>query len=236
MALPKIAIPTFTAVLPSTKKEIVFRPFVVKEEKVLLVAMESKDIDHMQRAMIDVLSSCILTEDIDVNKLSSFDIEYLFLKVRSKSVSEEVTLSYRHVDGVNYEGEKCEAITEVKINLDDVEVKFDDDHSPLIKLTDTMVLKMRYPTVKDLKIGSHTDDGMELVARCVESVYDNEDIFEPDDIEDAKRFLGSLSNQQFLSVMKFFETMPTIQHTVSYKCPGCGQHDTVTLKGLADFF
>lgn len=235
MALPKITIPTFTTILPSTKQEIVFRPFVVKEEKVLLVAMESKDLDHMQRAMIDVLSSCITT-DIDVNKLPSFDIEYLFLKVRAKSVSEEVTLSYRHVDGVNYAGDKCEAITEVKIDLDQVEVKFDTNHSPLIKLTDTLTLKMRYPTIKDLKVNSTTDDGIDLVANCIESVYDNDDIFEPDDIEDAKRFLGSLSNQQFLSVMKFFETMPTIEHTVTYKCPGCGQNDTVTLRGLSDFF
>jgi hypothetical protein len=95
---------------------------------------------------------------------------------------------------------------------------------------------MRYPTVNDLKIGAASDDEMNLVASCIESVYDNDDIFEPDDVEDAKRFLGSLSNQQFLSVMKFFETMPTIEHTISYKCPGCGQNDTVTLRGLADFF
>jgi hypothetical protein len=95
---------------------------------------------------------------------------------------------------------------------------------------------MRYPTIKDLKVNSTTDDGIDLVANCIESVYDNDDIFEPDDAEDAKRFLGSLSNQQFLSVMKFFETMPTIEHTVTYKCPGCGQNDTVTLRGLSDFF
>jgi hypothetical protein len=237
MALPKIAIPTFSTTLPSNKRVIKFRPFMVKEEKVLLIAMESKDYEHMQRAMIDVISSCILDEDVKIDKLPSFDIEYLFLKIRAKSVGEKVILSYRHVDGVNYKGETCDAMTKVEINLDDVEVKFQETHKQVIPLNDKLVLKMRYPTIDDVKASiAEGADELDLVTRCIESVYDDEEIYEPDNIDDARQFIGSLSNKQFMEVMKFFETMPTIEHTVSYKCSGCGQEDTVTLKGLADFF
>lgn len=237
MALPRIAVPTFTATLPSSKREVQFRPFMVKEEKVLLIAMESKDPDHMQRAMIDVISGCILDEDIRIDKLPSFDVEYLFLKIRSKSVSEKVTLSYRHVDGINYKGETCDALTNVEINLDDIEVKFREDHKQIIPLTDKLMMKMRYPTISDVKASiAEGSDELDLVTRCVESVYDDDDVFEPDSLEDARQFIGSLSNKQFIDIMKFFETMPTVEHTITYKCSGCGQEDTITLRGLSDFF
>jgi hypothetical protein len=237
MALPKIAVPTFSLILPSNKKEIVFRPFLVKEEKTLLIAMESKDIDHMNRAMIDVITGCIMTEGIDIEKLPSFDIEYLFLKIRAKSVGEKVNLSYRHVDGVNYNGEQCNAVTKIEINLDDVEVEFRDDHSPNIKLTDNLTMKMRYPTLADIKSSvSSGIDEIDLITKCIECVYDDEELYEPDSLEEARQFVSSLSNQQFMEIMKFFETMPRLQHTLSYKCEGCGQEDTITLKGLSDFF
>jgi hypothetical protein len=237
MALPKIATPTFSLILPSNKKEIVYRPFLVKEEKTLLIAMESKDADHMNRAMLDVLSSCILSEDIVIEKLPSFDIEYLFLKIRAKSVGEKVNLSYRHVDGVNYKGEPCDKVTNIEINLDDVEVEFAKDHSCLIKLTDELTLKMRYPTLADIKSSVSAEiDEIDLITKCVECVYDNEEIFEPDNLEETRQFIGSLSNAQFMHIMKFFETMPRLQHTLTYQCEGCGQEDTITLRGLSDFF
>lgn len=238
MALPKIAVPTFSIILPSSKREIIFRPFMVKEEKALLIAMESKDTDHMQRAMIDIIASCIITEDIDINKLPSFDVEYLFLKIRAKSVGEKVTLSYRHVDGVNYKGDTCDAVTNVEINLDDVEVKFDESHKTVIPLNDKLMIKMRYPTLSDIKttFSDQKSDEIDLVVKCIECVYDNDEIYEPDSEDETKEFIGSLSNKQFTDIMKFFETMPKLQHTVTYKCVGCGQEDTITLKGLADFF
>lgn len=237
MALPKIVAPTFSLILPSDKREIIFRPFLVKEEKSLLIAMESKDADHMNRAMLEVLSNCIVTEGVDIEKLPSFDIEYLFLKIRAKSVGENVNLSYRHVDGVNYKGEPCETVTKVEINLDDVEVEFAEDHSPLIKLTDKLVMKMRYPTLADIKSSVSAEiDEIDLITKCIECVYDDEEMFEPDSLDEARAFIGSLSNSQFIEIMKFFETMPRLQHTITYKCEGCGQEDTITLKGLSDFF
>jgi len=238
MALPKIAIPTFSINLPSNKKEVIFRPFMVREEKALLIAMESKDTDHMQRAMIDIIASCIVTEGIDINKLPSFDIEYLFLKIRAKSVGEKVTLSYRHVDGVNYKGESCDAVTNVEINLDDIEVAFNETHKTVIPLNDKLMIKMRYPTLSDIKttFSDQKKDEIDLVVKCIECVYDDNEIYEPDNEEETKEFIGSLSNKQFTDIMNFFETMPKLQHTVTYKCVGCGQEDTITLKGLADFF
>lgn len=235
MALPNISSPTFSIKLPSTGKEIVFRPFLVKEEKSLLIAMESQDVDHMQRAMLEVLSQCIVSNDVSIEKLPLFDLEYLFLKIRAKSVSEKVTLNYRHVDNLNYNNEECDAVTPVEINLDEVEVKFKENHSTVIPLTDKLVLKMRYPSFVDANIGKEVDE-IEIIAKCVESVYDDEDVYEPDDIDDAKKFIGSLNSQQFLKVMQFFETMPTVEHQVTYKCKGCGQEDTITLRGLSDFF
>jgi hypothetical protein len=237
MALPKIAAPTFSLVLPSNQKEVIFRPFLVKEEKALLIAMESKDTDHMNRAMLDVLKSCIISEEIDIEKLPSFDIEYLFLKIRSKSVGEKVNLSYRHVDGVNYKGEPCTAVTNVEINLDDIEVEFAKEHSALIKLTDNLTLKMRYPTLADIKSSvSANVDEIDLITKCIECVYDEEELYEPDSLDEARQFVGSLNNAQFMEIMKFFETMPRLQHKVTYKCEGCGQEDNITLKGLSDFF
>jgi len=235
MALPKISTPTFTTIIPSNKKEITYRPFLVKEEKNLLIAMESKEQSDMQRAMIDMISSCILTEGMDIAKLPSFDLEYLFLKVRSKSISEKVTLGYKHKDGINYKGEPCDAVTDVEINLDDIDVKFSDKHSAIIKLDDKLTLKMKYPTIADLKLGEDINE-FDMVARCIENVYDNEEIYEPDDLDDAKAFLGSLSNQQFAKVAEFFSTMPTLSHNMTYTCKKCGQVDTIELKGIADFF
>ena len=237
MALPKIVTPTFTAAIPSSKKEVTFRPFLVKEEKTLLIAMESKDVDHMYRAMIDTLSACILTEDVNITKLPSFDLEYLFLKVRSKSVSEKATLRYRHIDGVNYKGESCDAVTTVEIDLDAIEVKFDPDHSKDIKLNDKLTVRMKYPTMKEVGDMLQPEvDETDLIAKCFECVFDDEEVYEPESLDEVKEFIGSLSNMQFADIMKFFDTMPILEHEITYKCSGCGQVDTVKLKGLADFF
>jgi hypothetical protein len=235
MALPKISAPTFTALIPSNGREIIYRPFLVKEEKNLLIAMESKDPEHMHRAMIEMISNCIISNDIDINKLPAFDVEYLFLKIRSKSVSEKVSLAYRHKDGINYKGESCDAITDVEVDLDQVNIKFSENHSKEIKLSDKLSMKMRYPTLSDIKTGGELDE-FEMIAKCIESVYDDEEIYEPDDLNDSKAFLGSLNNQQFMQIAEFFNTMPSLSHEISYTCKKCGQVDNIILKGISDFF
>lgn len=236
MALPKISAPTFTTIIPSNGREITYRPFLVKEEKNLLVAMESKDPEHMTRAMIEMISSCILTEDVNIEKLPAFDVEYLFLKVRGKSVSEKVLLSYRHKDGMNYKGEPCDAVTDVEVDLDQVKVKFPDNSLHEIKLTDKLSMKMRYPTLADIKKSNDDLDELDMIARCIESVYDDEEVYEPDDLNDSKAFLGSLNSQQFANIASFFSNMPSLSHEVTYTCQKCGQVDTITLKGISDFF
>jgi hypothetical protein len=161
----------------------------------------------------------------------------LFLKVRSKSVSEKATLRYRHVDGVNYKGESCDAITTVEIDLDAIEVKFDPEHSKDIKLNDKLTVRMKYPTMKEVGDMLQPEvDETDLISKCFECVFDDEEVYEPESLDEVKEFIGSLSNMQFADIMKFFDTMPILEHEITYKCSGCGQIDTVKLKGLADFF
>jgi hypothetical protein len=234
MALPKIAAPKFALELPSNGKRILFRPFLVKEEKVLLMAAQSEDSLAMIDAVKDVIASCC--EDVDVTKLPYFDLEYLFLNIRAKSVGEIVKLEYRHSGGKNYKGETCEVVTPIDINLEQVKVEKNPDHTNKIKLDDRLGLELRYPTVNDVRQIGEGADEIRMLAKCILSVYDDENVYEPDNIDDATQFIESLNNVQFAKIMEFINTMPKLRHTFSYKCKGCGQEDTVTLEGMSDFF
>ena len=234
MALPKIAIPRFALELPSNGKRIHFRPFVVKEEKMLLMAAQSEDQLAMMDAVKDVINAC--TDDVNVNNIPYFDLEYLFLNIRAKSVGELVKLEYRHTGGVNYQGIACEATTPVEINLENVKVEKDKGHTNKIQLDDKLGMEMRYPTIDDIKLAGSGEDEIRMLAKCVLSVYDNENVFEPDNLQDAVDFIESLNSSQFSKIMTFINTMPKLKHTIKYKCKGCGQEDTVVLEGMSDFF
>jgi hypothetical protein len=234
MALPKIAIPRFALELPSNGKRIHFRPFVVKEEKMLLMAAQSEDQLAMMDAVKDVINAC--TDDVDVNKIPYFDLEYLFLNIRAKSVGEIVKLEYRHTGGVNYQGITCEATTPVEINLETVKVEKDKNHTTKIQLDDKLGMELRYPTIDDIKQIGVGEDEIKMLAKCVLCVYDNENVFEPDNLQDAVDFIESLNSNQFSKIMNFISTMPKLKHTIKYKCRGCGQEDTVVLEGMSDFF
>jgi len=234
MALPKIAIAKFGIELPSTGKRITFRPFLVKEEKMLLMAAQSEDSLSMIDAVKDVINAC--TEDVQVEKIPYFDLEYLFLNIRAKSVGEIVKLEYRHTGGVNYQGITCEAVTPVEINLEQVKVDKSSEHSTKIQLDDKLGMEMRYPTINDVRKVSEGSDEIEMLAKCILHVYDEDNIYEPDNIEDSVNFIESLNSAQFTKIMQFINTMPKLRHTFTYKCKGCGQEDKVTLEGMADFF
>jgi hypothetical protein len=234
MALPKVAVAKFGLELPSTGKRITFRPFLVKEEKLLLMAAQSEDSLTMIDAVKDVIDAC--TDDVKVDKIPYFDLEYLFLNIRAKSVSEIVKLEYRHTGGVNYEGILCEAVTPVEINLEQVKVEKASSHSTKIQLDSVLGLEMRYPTINDVRQVSEGSDEIEMLAKCVLHVYDEDNIYEPDNIQDAVEFIESLNSAQFTKIMEFINTMPKLRHTFTYKCKGCGQEDKVTLEGMADFF
>lgn len=235
MALPKIATPQFSLTLPSNGNRIHFRPFLVKEEKALLMATQSDDPLDMIDAVKNVIASCII-ENVNVDTIPYFDLEYIFLNIRSKSIGEIVKIEYRHTGGLNYKGVVCEEVTPVEINLEQVKVEKKDGHTNKIQLDDKIGLEMRYPTITDVKMITEGANEIEMLAKCIVSVYDEENVYEPDNLEDSLEFIESLNNTQFSKIMNFIETMPKLRHTINYKCRGCGQEDTVTLEGMADFF
>jgi hypothetical protein len=235
MALPKVATPRFSLELPSTGQRVSFRSFLVKEEKILLMAAQSDDPLTMIDAVKDVIASCV-NDDIDVNKLPYFDLEYIFLNIRAKSIGEIVKMEYRHTDGVNYQGIKCEAVTPVEINLEKIKVERGEGHTNKVKLDDKLGLELRYPTINDVKLITSGNDEIEMLARCILSVYDDNELYEPDNLDDSIQFVESLNSSQFAEIMKFIDTMPKLRHTFKYKCRGCDQEDTVTLEGMSDFF
>ena len=239
MSLPKIATPLFHLTLPSTEKQITYRPFLVKEEKLLMIAKEANDEESIAIATLQVLESCTNGE-VNVNELASFDIEYLFLNIRAKSVGEEIELRYKHSGGINKEGKECNIVTPVNINIDDIKVKKNENHTDKIMLTDTIGIKMKYPKldiITKLQDGS-IENVIDAIADCVDFLFDEEQIY--DDTTTSKEelieFIETLSQEQLMKINKFFDTMPQLEHEVEYECTGCGQKDKVTLRGLSDFF
>jgi hypothetical protein len=236
MALPKLATPRFSLELPSTGKKIFFRPFVVKEEKALLMAASAEDQNSMIDAVKNVIASCVIDETVNVDKLPYFDLEYIFLNIRAKSIGEIIKMEYRHTGGINYQGIACDAVTPIDINLETVKVQKIDGHTNKIDLDGNLGMELRYPTINDIKHVTQGDDEIEMLAKCIISVYDANDIYEPDNLADSVQFIEGLNSVQFAKVMHFIETIPKLKHTFSYKCRGCGQEDTVSLEGLSDFF
>ena len=239
MALPKLTVPEYEAILPSTEKVIKYRPFLVKEEKILLTALEAEDDDIMADAIRQIVNNCVL-EELDVFKLPTFDIEYLFLRLRAKSVGEKVTLGLRPWGCPNNEGKLCEKSTEVEINLEEVKVIKDENHSSKIMLSDDIGVKMKYPDIKNINIidADSAITGMNIVRNCVDMVFTKDETFERDSFtdEELEEFIDSLNSDQFKKIKEFFDTMPTLKHTTKYKCETCGEEKETTLQGLNSFF
>tara|TARA_B100001094_G_scaffold318022_1_gene361115 strand:- start:5039 stop:5758 length:720 start_codon:yes stop_codon:yes gene_type:complete len=238
MPLPQISTPSYELVIPSSKKKIKFRPFLVKEEKILILAMESQDNKQIANAVKDVISSCILTKGIKVERLATFDIEYLFLNIRGKSVGEEVEVTITCPD----DGE-----TQVPavINLDEIKVIIDEDHSPDIKLDDQYTLRMKYPSMDEfIKTNFavdgdlNVDDTFKLIASCVDQVYSEEESWAGVDCtkKELSEFIDSLNSKQFKSVEKFFESMPKLKHVVKVTNPKTKVESDVVMEGLQSFF
>ena len=238
MPLPKISTPTYELVLPSSNKKIKYRPFLVKEEKILILAMESQDTSTVAQAVKDVLSTCILSRGIKVDKLSTFDIEYLFLNIRGKSVGEAIEVMVTCPD----DG-KTQVPT--SINIDEIKVNIDKEHSKDIKLDDQYSLRMRYPSMSEfIKNNFSTptdvtvDDTFDLIASCVDQVYSEEESWAAADCtqKELSQFVESLNSNQFKMIEKFFETMPKLSHTVKITNPNTKKDCEVVLEGLQNFF
>ena len=238
MPLPKIATPSYELVIPSSKKKVKFRPFLVKEEKILILAMESQDNTQIASAVKDVIANCILSRGIKVDKLSTFDIEYLFLNISGKSIGEDVEVMVTCPD----DG-KTQVPT--RIMLDDIKIQISDDHNQDIKLDDEYTLRMKYPSLDEfIKNNFNTagdinvDDTFDLIASCIEQVYSEEESWAASDStkKELNEFVEQLNSKQFKQIEEFFETMPKLSHTVKVINPNTKKENEVVLEGLQSFF
>ena len=238
MPLPKIATPTYELELPSTGKTIKYRPFLVKEEKLLVLALESDSTKDITNAIKAVLKDCIQTRGVKVEQLPTFDIEYLFLNIRGKSVGEEIEVSVLCPDD-------GETYTEVQINIDDIKVNKDKDHSKQIKLDNTLMMEVKYPSLDqfvksnfEFSNDNQVDQSFELIASCIDKVFSADEAWTTDDFtkKEITEFLEQMNSQQFKQIESFFSTMPKLSHEVEVVNPNTKKKSTVTLEGLASFF
>ena len=237
MALPKLNVPVYEAILPSTEKVIKYRPFLVREEKLLLTAQESGE-DAVLPAVKQIIKNCV-QEEIDVDNMPLFDIEYLFLRLRAKSVGEEVTLGLKPWGCPQNNGELCKFTTEVTINLEEIECKKGKNHSSKIMLDDNIGIVMKYPDISQVCIkGSEIEMGMKVIRSCINMIFTKEETHEKDSFTDKEldEFIDSLNSKQMENINNFFETMPTIKHTAKYTCKTCDEEKETTIQGLQSFF
>ena len=234
MPLPKIATPTYELTLPSTGKPVQYRPFLVKEEKLLVIALESEDNKQITTAIKAVLKACVLTKGIKVESLPTFDIEYLFLNIRGKSVGEIIDLTIPAPDD-----EKVQINTSV--NVENVEVFFPEGHTNEVDLGNDVTLYMKYPSM-DAFIESNfqgkEQDPFDIVIRCIDKIVSGEEVHESKECtkKELKDFLDSMTSDQFKKIQAFFETMPKLQHKLTVTNPESGKESEITLQGLGDFF
>jgi len=240
MPLPTIETPTYELKLPSSNKRVKYRPFLVKEEKILIIALESKNENEITNAVTDVLKKCILTKGIDVDNLPTFDIEYLFLNIRAKSIGEDIKLTVTCPDDNKTK-------VPVTIYVDEIKVQKQKGHKPDIVLDDKMTLRMKYPSLNQfVKNNFSTDDEADtmvdktfrVVADCIDTIYTQEDAWDAKDYTPQERldFVQQLNSKQYKEVEKFFSTMPKLSHKIDVINPNTKEKGSVTLEGLADFF
>ena len=238
MPLPRISTPTYELELPSTEETIQYRPFLVKEEKLLVIALESEDTKQITNAIKTVIKNCIITKNIKVETLPTFDIEFLFLNIRGKSVGEELEVNIICPDD-------NETQVPVKIVLDDIKVQKNETHEKKIKIDDSVMMEMKYPSLDqfiknnfDFEGGNAMDQSFDLIASCIDKIYTADEVWVTSDVtkKEVTEFLDSMNSSQFKDIEKFFETMPKLSHTIKVKNPKTEVESEVVLEGLASFF
>ena len=240
MPLPKISTPTYELTLPSTGKKIKYRPFLVREEKVLILALESENPTQITNAVKNTLKECIQTRGVKVEDLPTFDIEYLFLNIRGKSVGESVELIVTCPDDE-------ETTVPIKIYIDEIEVTKDESHSRDIKLDESLTLRMKYPSLKQFVQNNFdfSEDGadsleksFEVIASCIDVIFNEDDAWSASDCtkKELLSWLDGLNSHQFKEIENFFATMPILSHTITIKNPNTKKESEVTLEGLQSFF
>jgi len=238
MPLPTIVTPSYELELPSTGKKIKYRPFLVKEEKLLVLALETENTKDISTAIKTVLKNCIQTRGVKVENLPTFDIEYLFLNIRGKSVGEEVEVNLIAPD---------DEVTEVPvtINIDDIKIQKSEEHTNKVKLDDALIMEMKYPSLEqfiksnfDFTEEVSMDQSFDLIASCIDKIYNEEEVWSAADCtkKEVKEFLEQMNSMQFKEIEKFFDTMPKLTHNVTFKNPKTKVESTVVLEGLSSFF
>ena len=238
MPLPTIVTPTYELELPSTGKKVKYRPFLVKEEKLLVLALESEDTKQITTGIRTVLKNCIQTRGVKVESLPTFDIEYLFLNIRGKSVGEEIEVNLIAPD----DGETQVPVT---INIDDIKIQKDESHTNKVKLDAQLVMEMKYPSLDefiknnfDFNDTVGMDQSFELIASCIDKIYNEEEVWSAADCtkKEMKDFLEQMNSMQFKEIETFFTTMPKLSHNVTFTNPKTKVENTVVLEGLSSFF
>lgn len=245
MALPKINSPIFDLTLPSSGKEVKYRPFLVKEQKLLLMALESREQKEMLRAIKQIINNCSI-DKINVEDLPMFDLEYFFIRLRAKSVGETIELKLIHPNLKNSDDQPCEHQTTMMLNLLDVEVHKEDGHTNKILLDeDTKIgICLKYPTMAladKVQMGgekSQIESILNLVADSIDYIYDAENVYPAKDStrKELLDFVNDLSQEQFKKLTDFFNSMPKLKHTLKWRCSGCGYEEKAELEGMASFF
>ena len=240
MPLPTVATPTYELKLPSSNKKIKYRPFLVKEEKVLIIALESKSQTEITNAVKDVLKQCILTKDVNIDALPTFDIEYIFLNIRAKSIGEAIKVRVKCPD----DGETEVPVT---VYVDEIKVVKSKEHKTDIVLDDNMTLRMKYPSINQfIETNFDTDEDpkesvnktFKIISECIDQIYTQKDAWDAKDYTSKERveFVEQLNSKQYKEVEKFFSTMPKLSHKIQITNPNTKKKSTVVLEGLADFF
>ena len=239
MPLPKISAPTYELVLPSSGRKVKYRPFLVKEEKILVIALESEDTKQITNAIKTVISNCILSKGISIEKLATFDIEYLFLNVRAKSVGETVDVNVTCPD---------DGVTQVplQIDIDSIKVQKNEKHTNIIKLDDNLSLQMNYPSLTQFiesnfelsGVNSDLEKSLDVIIACIGQVYNEEESWEASECtkKELKEFVEQMNSKQFKEIETFFDTMPKLSHKIKIKNPETDVESEVVLEGLASFF
>ncbi len=239
MPLPKISTPTYELELPSTGKKIKYRPFLVKEEKILIMALESENIKDISNAIVQILNDCIITKGVNVAELSTFDIEYLFLNVRAKSVGETIEVNVTCPDD-------GETTVKIEINIDEIKVQRSEDHKNIIKLDDNLMMKLKYPSLNEfvennfevVEMDNDVNKSLSMITSCIDTIYDQEESWNASDCtkKELDEFLDQLNTKQFKEIENFFTTMPKLSHRISVTNPKTKVESEVVLEGLASFF
>ena len=232
MGLPKIDIVTFTTELPSNKQKIIYRPFLVKEEKILLMAAKGDSQDDQINAIKQIINNCVQTE-IDVDKIPLFDLEWLFLQLRIQSVGDVLDLKFKHKEG------DCDHIQKVSVDLKEVQMSHNPSHNKEVKLTEDITVFLKYPTVESASkpLDDDIDNIVAFLSEGIEFIKHKEEMIETKDYtkKEKREFFEQLNQKQMVDIQAFYETQPALQHDIKYVCDKCGSEETILLRGLQDF-